>query len=106
MYETGGQTTAITAEDIPTVTECEQRNLHNKFCNKTTVSTSGTVVKHADDAAKAVKSENVPLDLLFCGLSGCKKDRARQILRKVNTSEHFQSTINPDKYTYLIAIRE
>ena len=54
---------------------------------KTTMSTRGLDVKQADDAAKALESENVISDLLSCGLSGGEVERARQTLRKMSTSE-------------------
>ena len=44
--------------------------------------------RRTEDAATAVKTENGILDLLSCGLSGGKVERARQILRKLSNSEH------------------
>ena len=66
--------------------ECAQMNLKTRFGKATTSTLSDA--KRTEDAATAVKSENVILGLLSCGLSGGKVERARQILRKISNSEH------------------
>ena len=57
--------------------------------------TSSTLsdAKRSEDAATAVKSRNIILDLLSCGLSGGKVERAQQILRKISNSEHVSINI-------------
>ena len=44
--------------------------------------------KRIEDAATAAKSGNVMLDLLSCGLSGGKVQRAPQIFGKISNKEH------------------
>ena len=75
-----------TPHDFPRASECAQMNLKTRFGKATTSTLSDA--KRTEDAATAVKSENVILDLLSCGLSGGKVERARQILRKISNSEH------------------
>ena len=75
-----------TPHDFPRASEFAQLNLKTKFGEATTSTLSDA--KRTEDAATAVKSENVILDLLSCGLSGGKVERARQILRKISNSEH------------------
>ena len=74
-----------TPHDFPRESECAQMNLKTRFGKVTTSTLSDA--KRTEDAATAVKSENVILDL-SCGLSGGKVERARQILRKISNSEH------------------
>ena len=71
--------------DFSRASECAQMNLKTKSGEATTSTLSDA--KRTEDAATAVKSENVILDLLSCGLSGGEVERARQILRKISNSE-------------------
>ena len=75
-----------TPRDFPRASECAQISLKARFGRATTSTLSDA--KRTEDAATAVKSENVILDLLSCGLSGGKVERARKILRKISNSEH------------------
>ena len=75
-----------TPHDFPRASECAQMFLKTRFGKATTSFLSDA--KRTEDAATAVKSENVTLDLLFCGLDGGKVERARQILRKISNIEH------------------
>ena len=75
-----------TPHDFPRASECVQMNLKTRFGKATTSTLSDA--KRTEDAATGVKSENVILDLLSCGLSGGKVERARQILRKISNSGH------------------
>ena len=75
-----------TPHDFPRASQCAQRSLKTRFGGATTSTVSDA--KRTEDAATAVKSENVILDLWFCGLSGGKVERARQILRKNSKNEH------------------
>ena len=74
-----------TPRDIPRASECAQMNLKTRFGKATTSTLSDA--KRTEDAATAVTSENVILDILSCGLIGRKGERARQILRKISNSE-------------------
>ena len=73
-------------EKFASSSECAQLNLKERFRKKTEEKESD--VKTAEIASTAVKSDNVILDLLSCGLSGGKVERARQILRKMTNSDH------------------
>ena len=75
-----------TPRDFPRASEFAQRILKTWFCKATTCTLSDA--KRTEDAATAVKSENNIFDLLSCGLSGGKVERAQQILRKISNSEH------------------
>ena len=75
-----------TPRDLPRASECAQMNFKTRFGKATTSTLSDA--KRTEDAATAVKSENVILDPLSCGLSGGTVKRARQILRKISNSEH------------------
>ena len=75
-----------TPSDFPRASECAQMNLKTRFGKATTSTLSDA--KRTEGSATAVKSENVILDLLSCGLSGGKVERARQILRKISNNEH------------------
>ena len=80
-----------TPRDFPRASECGQMNLKTRFGKATTSTLSDA--KRTEDAATAVKSENIILDLLFCGLSVGKVERARQIFRKNSNSEHVSINI-------------
>ena len=75
-----------TPRDFPRASECAQMNLKTRF-GKATRSTLSEA-KRIEDAARAVKSDNVILDILSCGLIGGKVERARQNLRKISNSEN------------------
>ena len=79
-----------TPRDFPRASECAQMNLKTRFGKATTSTLSDA--KRTEDAATAVKSEIVILDLLSCGLSGGKIEQARQILRKSAIVSMFLST--------------
>ena len=57
-----------TPRDFRRASKCAQMLLKTRFGKATTSTLSDA--KRTEDAAKAVKSENVILGLLFCGLSG------------------------------------
>ena len=80
------QNSIDTLHDFPRASECAQIFLKTRFGKATTRTLSDA--KRTEGAATAVKSENVILNLLFCGLSRCNVERARQILGKISNSEH------------------
>ena len=80
------QKTIETQENFPSASHCAQLNLNSRFRKKAASTESD--VKQGERATTAVKSDNVILDLLSCGLSGGKVERARQILRKMTDSEN------------------
>ena len=73
-----------TQASFPSSSECAQLNLKERYRKKTESIESD--VKKGEKATTAAKSDNVILDLLSCGLSGGKVERARQILRKMTNS--------------------
>ena len=79
-----------TPRDFPRASECAQMNLKTRFGKATSTLSDA---KRTEDAATAVKSQNVILDLLSCGLSGGKVERARQILRRISNIEHVSINI-------------
>ena len=81
-----------TLPDFPRASECAQMNLKTRFGKATTSTVSDA--KRTEDEATAVKSENVILHLLSCGLSCGKVEQVRQIVRKNNNSEHFSISNN------------
>ena len=87
-----------TGQDFPRASDCAQINLKTRFGEATTSTVSDA--KRTEDAATAVKSQNVILDLLSSGLSGGKVERARQNLIKISKSEHV-SINNISGRTYL-----
>lgn len=80
------QNTWETRERFPSLSECAQLNLKERFRKNRESKESDT--KKGEKVTAAVKSDNVILDLLSCGLSGGKVERARQILRKMINSEN------------------
>ena len=78
------QVSSETRESFPSASECAQLNLKERFRKKKESKESD--VKRGEIATAAVRSDNVILDLLSCGLSGGKVERARQILRKITNS--------------------
>ena len=86
------QVSSETRESFPSASECAQLNLKERFRKKKESKESD--VKRGEIATAAVRSDNVILDLLSCGLSGGKVERARQILRKITNSGNVSVDIN------------
>ena len=75
-----------TPHDFTSASECAKMNFKTRFGKATTSTLSDP--KRTEDAATAVHSENVDLELLSSELIGGKIERTRQNLSKINISEH------------------